>query len=144
MGMASGFTSAQQRSFTERSLRRAAGGLALRVRVTAILFAPLIRILETIADGDFYIATMILDDELRGAGVGSSLLEHFEQRAHASNSRRISLDVAHSNEGARRFYERRGWTVESQWPRLPLVPAVFHRMVKPLCDYAGTGKPDDQ
>ncbi len=132
VGMVAGFTAAQQRRFSERALRHEAGGLALRVRTTAILFAPLLRMLETIEDGDFYIATMILDGDLRGQGVGSEVLAHLEQRAHEAGTARISLDVANSNKGARRLYERRGWVVESRWPDLPLVPPVFHRMAKPL------------
>jgi ribosomal protein S18 acetylase RimI-like enzyme len=132
VGMAAGFTAEQQRRFSEHVLRREVGGLALRVRTTAILFAPLLRILETIEDSDFYIVTMIIDGDLRGLGVGSEVLKHLEQRAHKANAARITLDVANNNEGARRLYERKGWVVESQWPSLPLIPPIFHRMAKPI------------
>ena len=36
------------------------------------------------------------------------------------------------NEAARRFYERRGMIVKSQWPRIPFVPPAIVRMTKQL------------
>ena len=54
-----------------------------------------------------------------------------EARARAAGSRRLALDVAASNETARRLYERRGWTVESRWPkRLPIPGLKFYRMIR--------------
>ena len=48
-------------------------------------------------------------------------------------STRLSLDVSAKNEGARRFYERRGMTVESQWPKRLAIPVLkFYRMTKGL------------
>ncbi len=132
VGMASGFTAKEQRRFSEEALRQEAGGLALRLRITAILFAPLIRILETIEEGDFYIVTMIVDGDLRGQGVGTEVLLHMGQRAREAEAARISLDVASGNKGARRLYERKGWIVESKWPNLPLIPPVFFRMARPF------------
>ena len=76
--------------------------------------APLMRIIDSIADGDFYVGAIAVDKELRGDGVGSVLMDFFEERARASGSTRLSLDVSAKNEGARRFYERRGMNVESQ------------------------------
>jgi GNAT superfamily N-acetyltransferase len=130
VGMASGFTAVQQRRFSDRPLKRAAGGQAWRLRLTGIIAAPLLRIIETIPDDDFYLVTMIVDGNLRGTGVGSMLLDHIEERARALGSARIALDVAAKNRGARRLYERRGWSVESHWPGLPLLPTVFLRMTK--------------
>ncbi len=132
VGMASGFTATQQRRFSEEALRRKAGGLALRVRITAILFYPLLHILETIEEGDFYIAAMIVDGDLRGQGVGTEVLLHMEERAREARAARISLDVASGNKGARRLYEKKGWVVQSKWPNLPFIPPVFYRMAKPL------------
>ncbi len=98
-----------------------------------MLFAPLMRIIDSIADGDFYLQAIAVDEELHGAGVGSVLMDSFEERARASGSTRLSLDVSAKNEGARRLYERRGWTVESQWPkRLPVAGLKFYRMTKRL------------
>ena len=91
------------------------------------------RITDTIADGDFYLQFIAVDKALRGDGVGSILMDSFEERAHASGSTRISLDVSATNEKVHRFYERRGMSVESQWPkRLPIPALRFYRMVKTL------------
>ena len=98
-----------------------------------MLFAPLIRVTDSIADGDFYLQFIAVEKARRSDGVGSVLMDSFEERARASGSTRLSLDVTAKNEGARRFYERRGWNVESQWPkRLPIAGLRFYRMTKGL------------
>ena len=98
-----------------------------------ILFAPLMRIIDSIADGDFYIHAIAVDNDLRGEGVGAVLMDCYAERARASGSTRLSLDVTAKNEGARRFYERRGMKVESQWPRRWAIPGLkFYRMTKEL------------
>ena len=132
VGMFSGYTAEQHRRSSHQPLKRAAGRRNLRMRIVRILFAPLMRIVDSIADGDFYLHAIAVDKELRGDGVGSVLMDSFEERARASGSTRLSLDVSAKNE-ARRFYERRGWNVESQWPkRLPIPGLKFYRMTKGL------------
>jgi ribosomal protein S18 acetylase RimI-like enzyme len=122
VGMALGFTAEQHRQFSDRPLKEAAGFHNLRMTAVKILCAPLMRILKTIGDSDFYVLAIAIDKELRGEGVGSALMDSTEERARASSSTRLSLDVSAKNEGARRLYERRGMTVESQWPkRLPIL-----------------------
>ncbi len=133
VGMFSAHTAEQHRRFPRQPLKRAAGRRNLRMRIVLILFAPLIRITDSIADGDFYLQAIAVDKELRSDGVGSVLLDSFEERARASGSTRLSLDVSAKNERARRFYERRGMNVESQWPkRLPIPGLKFYRMTKGL------------
>ncbi len=133
VGMALGFTAEQHRHFSDQPLKESAGYHALRMTAVKMLCAPLFRILETIADGDFYLLAIAIDKELRGEGVGSALMDSTEERARASSSTRLSLDVSAKNEGARRLYERRGMTVESQWPkRLPIQGLRFYRMTKAL------------
>ena len=132
VGMVSGYTAEQHRRFSEQPLKQAAGNRALRMRVVRILLAPLWRILNTLADGDFYLQAIAVDKELRGDGVGSTLIDSIEDRARASASIRLSLDVSAKNEGARRLYERRGMTVESGWPKLFFIPRLFVRMAKLL------------
>ncbi len=134
LAMFSGYTAEQhRRSSRLQPLKRAAGRRNIRMRIVLILFAPLMRITDSIADGDFYLQAIAVDKELRGDGVGSVLMDSFEERARASGSTRLSLDVSAKNEGARRFYERRGMTVESQWPkRLPIPGLKFYRMTKAL------------
>ncbi|UCF05525.1 MAG: GNAT family N-acetyltransferase [bacterium] len=133
VGMVSGFTAEQHRRSSRQSLKEAAGRRNLRMRIVLILFAPLMRIIDSIADGDYYLQGIAVDKELRGDGVGSFLMDSFEERARASGSTRLSLDVSAKNEGARRFYERRGMAVASQWPkRLPIPGLRFYRMTKTL------------
>jgi ribosomal protein S18 acetylase RimI-like enzyme len=92
-----------------------------------------LRILDTLADGDFYLLSIAVDDDMRGEGVGSALIDSIEVRARASGARRLSLDVSAKNEGARRLYERRGMTVESQWPKRLVIPGLkLLRMTKTL------------
>ncbi len=133
VGMGSGYTAEQHRRSSRQPLKQAAGRRNLRMRVVLILFAPPMRIIDSIADGDFYVRAIAVDEEHRGNGVGSILMESFEERARANGSTRLSLDVSAKNERARRFYERRGMTVESQWPkRLPIPGMKFYRMTKTL------------
>ena len=132
VGMASGYTAERHRSFSDEPLRRAAGSAALRMKCVRVLLAPLWRLLDTLADGDFYLQGIAVDSEHRGEGVGSVLMNHAEERARAGRSARLSLDVSAKNDGARRLYERRGMTVESQWPTLPFLPKMLVRMTRPL------------
>ena len=132
VGMMSGYTAEQHRR-SSRHLKRAAGRRNLRARIMLILFAPLMRIIDSIADGDFYLLAIAVDKELSGDGVGSVLMDSLEERARASGSTRLSLDVSAKNGGARRFYERRGMNVESQWPKRLAIPGLkFYRMTKGL------------
>ena len=103
------------------------------MRIVRILFAPLMRVIDSIADGDFYLQAIAVDTEFRGDGVGSILMDSSEERAHASGSTRLSLDVSAKNKEARRFYEHRGMKVESQWPKRLAMPVLkFYRMTKVL------------
>lgn len=133
VGMALGFTAEQHRRFSEKPLREAAGFHTVRMTAVKILFSPMLRILETIADGDFYLLAMAVDKELRGEGIGSALMDSVEKKACASGSARLFLDVSAKNAVARRLYERRGMIVASQWPkRIPLPGLRFYRMTKAL------------
>ena len=133
VGMFLGYTAEQHRRSSREPLNRVAGRFNLRKRIVEILFSPLMRIIDSITDGDFYLQAIAVNSELRGDGVGSVLMDSFEERARASGSTRLSLDVSAKNKKAHRFYERRGMTVESQWPkRLPIPGLRFYRMTKTL------------
>jgi len=132
VGMASGYTAERHRRFSEQPLKQAAGSPALRMKSVGILCAPVLRLLSTLADGDFYLESIAVDKALRGEGVGSTLIDHIEDRANAAGASRLSLYVSAKNEGARKLYERRGMTVESGWPRLIFIPQLLVRMTKTL------------
>lgn len=133
VGMVLGYTAEQHRRSSREPLKRAAGRSNLRMRIVRMLFAPMMRIIDSIAAGDFYLQAIAVDTELRGDGVGSVLMDSYEERARASGSTRLSLDVSAKNKGTRRFYEHRGMNVESQWPKRLAIPVLkFYRMTKVL------------
>jgi len=133
VGMVSGYTAEQHRRSSRHPLKRAAGRRNLRMRVVLTLFSPLMRIIDSIADDDFYLQAIAIDKELRGNCVGSVLMGSFEDRARASGMTRLSLDVSAKNVRARRFYERHGMSLESQWPKRLAIPGLkFYRMIKML------------
>jgi GNAT superfamily N-acetyltransferase len=133
VGMVSGYSAAQHRRSTRRPLERAAGRLNLRFAVVSVLFAPLMRIIDTTVDGDYYVQAIAVDETLRGEGLGSVLLDAIEARARAAGSKRLALDVAASNENACKVYAHRGWSVDSRWPRRIAIPKLkFLRMKKAL------------
>ena len=133
VGMFAAYTAEQHRRSSRQPLKQVAGRCNIRMRIVMILFSPLMRITDSIPDGDFYLQFIAVDKALRGEGIGSVLMNSFEERALASGSTRLSLDVSAKNEGARRFYERRGMNVESQWPKRLAIPGLkFYRMTKEL------------
>jgi ribosomal protein S18 acetylase RimI-like enzyme len=133
VGMTLGYTAEQHHRSSRDPLYRAAGKRALRMRFLFALFTPMMRIVDSVSDGDYYLQSIAVDPEMRGEGVGSILMDAFEEHSRASGATRQALDVSASNEGARQLYERRGWTVESQWPkRVPLPGMKFYRMIKIL------------
>lgn len=89
--------------------------------------------IETVPDGDFYLQAVAVDDDQRGNGIGSMLIDHMENTARAHGCARIVLDVAANNKVARRLYEHRGMTVEAESPRVLFMPGFRAlRMVKAL------------
>ncbi len=87
VGMTLAYTAEQHRHSSRQPLKRAAGRLLrMRLLIVEILFAPLMRIIDSIADGDFYLQTIAVDKELRGDGVGAVLMDSYEERARASGS----------------------------------------------------------
>lgn len=133
VGTASGYTAEQHHHSSIQPLQQAAGRLHLRMWMVLILFAPVIRVIDSIADEDFYLQAIAVDKNLRGDGVGSILMDHFEEKARTSRSKRLCLDVSAQNQGALRFYKRRGMTIESQWPKRFSIPGLkLYRMVKIL------------
>lgn len=133
VGMISGYTAEQRRGFSAHPWQSAEGYRAGRTRAVAFLCAPLLKVLETIADGDFYLQAIAVDDHARGKGVGSVLMDFVEESARAGGSSRLCLDVSAKNEGARRLYEHRGMIVESQWPKRLIIPGFrLLRMTKAL------------
>ena len=133
VGMVSGYTAEQHRNSTHTPLKHAAGKSNIRMSIVRGIFAPLIRIMDSIEDSDFYLLAIAVDKEQRGSGVGSLLLDYIEERARATGSTRMALDVSSSNVNAFKLYRNRGMTVTSQWPRRLRIPKLkFYRMTKAI------------
>jgi len=132
VGMSLAYTGVQHRGFSDEPLKRAAGRSALRMKLVRMLLAPLWRILDTVPEGDFYLQGIAVEPELRGAGVGSLLMDDVEVRGQAAGSTRLSLDVGAKNKGARKLYGRRGMIESSDWPGSRFLPTVLVRMTKDL------------
>jgi ribosomal protein S18 acetylase RimI-like enzyme len=132
VGMSSAYTGVHLRGFSDEPLKRAAGRTALRMKIVRTLLTPLWRILESVPDKDFYLQSIAVATELRGAGIGSLLINDVERRARASGSARLTLDVGVKNKGARNLYARCGFVESSEWPSSRFLPTVFVRMTKDL------------
>jgi ribosomal protein S18 acetylase RimI-like enzyme len=132
VGMSSAYTGAQQRRFAEEPLERAAGRSALRFKLVRTLLAPVWRILDAVPEGDFYLQGVAVEPELRGAGIGSLLMDDVDARGRAVGSTRLSLHVAAKNKGAQTLYRRRGMVATAQWPSSRFLPAVLVCMTKDL------------
>ena len=132
VGMILAYTEAQHRQSSWEPQRKAAGRVRLRMRIVEVVLAPLMRLNDSIEEGDFYLQFIAVDPETRTSGVGSVLLDALEDQARAHGSTRLSLDVSTNNEVARRFYERHGWDVDFEWPSLWFMPSLSVRMTKPL------------
>lgn len=132
VGMALSYSAEQHRQSSRQPLRHAAGRLRLRMRSVELFLAPLIRIVDSIREGDHYLQFIAVDRSLQSKGVGSLLMNHYEEQARVNGSTRLSLDVSKNNDKARRFYQGSGWNVESEWPELWVIPTLIYRMTKLL------------
>jgi len=117
VGMALGFTAEERRSFPANPLRKLEGYPKLRAGCVRFLARSMFRILETVADGDFYLLSLAVDRDQRGQGIGSALIEAMESRARTAEAKRFSLDVAAKNHGGQKLYERHGLRIHSRWPK---------------------------
>jgi ribosomal protein S18 acetylase RimI-like enzyme len=78
-----------------------------------------------------YISNVSVSPEARGLGIGAKLIAFAESRAFAEGHASMWLDVAASNVGARRLYERLGFEVNSEL-RVWCKPGRFLRMRKQI------------
>jgi len=82
------------------------------------VFRPLIE-LENAAPDSWYVNAIACFPEVRGIGVGTSLLNLAEDFARSAGLRRMSVIVANGNAGARRLYERKGYREAARRPCVP-------------------------
>ena len=133
VGMLLGYPGEAHHHADPAVLKHAAGDWNLRYRVVSTLFAPMIRILDTLPRSDHYLQAIAVDSRLRGQGIGSRLLDRAEQMARNNGAQRLALDVSANNHDAIRLYQNRGFRIVSSWPeRLRIPKLAFHRMCKDL------------
>ena len=133
IGIASGYTAETHRLFVKELVEPAAGRRRWRYLAVSRLSQRMLRFMNDIPDGDFYIRAIAVDPEYRDKGVGSRLMDHMIDKAGAAGASRLALDVAAKNRDGRRFYERIGMTRESEsqrWFGLPNTNVI--RMVRSL------------
>ena len=131
-------TSFPGREFARRELAIGAGLLklcnfleVLRLSMRALSIANGV---ETYRN-EYHLANMGVLPEFQGRGIGSSLLEHAEQKARDARLKKCSLIVDTENPNAKRLYERFGYQVDftKTYPGLAEdAHAGYHRMVKEL------------
>jgi ribosomal protein S18 acetylase RimI-like enzyme len=67
---------------------------------------------EVTGDDQAFVVYMAVDRELRGAGIGSALLERAEHEARKRGAPYMALMVTEENASARALYERAGYRTE--------------------------------
>jgi ribosomal protein S18 acetylase RimI-like enzyme len=83
--------------------------------------------------GEFYPEFLIVDEALRGQGIGGVLMDAMEAKARQAAVDRLTLDVAAKNTAGQRFYERRGMmTRVPDWPKGRFGRRFVPRMTKGL------------
>ncbi|MGM0900416.1 MAG: GNAT family N-acetyltransferase [Bacillota bacterium] len=63
-------------------------------------------------ENDYYIDTLCVNDLFRGYGIGTMLLKEAEKMAKEKGYSRVSLNVAHDNQMAKKLYQRVGYSKE--------------------------------
>jgi len=133
VGMASGYTAEAHRHSTNKPLTAAAGWRRYRMAVFTRITRRIVRFIDTVPEGDFYVRAVAVESARRGAGIGTILIGSLEDTAQAAGSTRLALDVAAKNRSARRLYERLGMTAQAESPRWFGLPNTnLIRMTKPL------------
>lgn len=65
-----------------------------------------------------YISSLAVDPAWQGRGLGAALLDRLEADSRAAGKTRLALHVIDTNAGARRLYERHGFTAQRTEPAL--------------------------
>ncbi len=135
VGMLSAFTHDQHAQASSAPIFKAAGWRVVRLAAVMLLTFPLVRFMDRMREGDFYVLAIAVDPAQRGAGIGTQLMEHARTEARRRGCTRLTLDVASTNTGARQLYERLGMIIEAESPRVWFAPqSRIVRMVRDLLD----------
>ena len=84
IGMVCGYCTSDKRMFNSRILEDLWEGCKAKLGLFTFLNRFLSRHLGPRGEGDFYIQAIVVDEKMRGKGVGRKLMEHIEQIAEDS------------------------------------------------------------
>jgi len=76
----------------------------------------------SVAVGYGFLRNLYVLPERQGAGLGESLHGHALDRLRALGFKQAKLWTLEGNHGARRFYERRGWSLNGETREVPFPP----------------------
>lgn len=119
VGMVSGFSAEQHARSDDGALLSAAGWRVPRLVSTWMVAYPVLRFMDRVPAGDWYLQAVAVDPARRGEQIGTTLLDHAETLARHSGASRLVLDVVSTNDGAARLYERRGMVEEARSRSVP-------------------------
>ncbi len=91
-------------------------------------------VLGLVQPQEYTAANLAVYPQARGKGVGKQLLRALEEKAQERGMRRLVLDVLPENQGARQLYQRLGFRMEGESPRVRVgAREVYYlRMALPL------------
>jgi GNAT superfamily N-acetyltransferase len=75
-----------------------------------------------VAIGDGFLRNLYVLPEHQGTGAGSTLHDHALERLLALGFSEAKLWTLEGNHGARRFYEKRGWSLNGETREVPFPP----------------------
>lgn len=131
-GMVSGYTFEMKKKFQSRILAQSKQGKKGAIQRFHFIESLLMRAMGVKKPTEYYLQSIIVAENYRGLGLGKKLMNWIENDAIEKSSQIMSLDVASKNMRAISLYQHQGMTIDSYWPRFPLFPSVFTRMVKKL------------
>jgi ribosomal protein S18 acetylase RimI-like enzyme len=102
------FTAAAARQILRHYNLRGPGAIVRGLRVERVIRPP--------AEGMLYLAHLGVVESMRGRGIGSTLVRRFLDEGRQLGRRTAELDVAVTNPGAQRLYERLGFQVTLERP----------------------------
>jgi len=125
-GMVAGYTTSEKKRFHKKIDRNR------RTLLFTVVSNFLSRFLGPKGTDEYYLQAIIVDEKMRGKGVGEILMKYIEEKAVEKGAKTLSLDVSGKNDKARTLYKRKGMIIDSLWPKMPLLPHIFVRMIKKL------------
>lgn len=102
-------------------MQKAAGRSVVRLAIVSAVAAPVLGFMGCHAPGEWHLTAVAVDESQRGAGIGSVLLNDTRKRAVDHDATALTLDVDTDNDGARRLYERLGFTETARSGRAWLI-----------------------